>query len=320
MKKILLLTAALLLGFLARSQEADNLGTGYAEVSFVARAEFSNDPETNHLGGSSFYAILDGAFNSNLSYFVQAHLLSCTPTDLYTSTLYSDSTNWLDYAYLNYDFGQLDLTVGKQALCVGKSEMQGDDYDVFWEDASILWLELPSYQWGATLNWTPADESFYLQAQVATSPFGERPFKSGQFSYSLLYCSTFREHFQDMYSFNMLQMEDGYFLKLFNVGLDFNYGDWNFGFDGTIDFFTFRLPNSKTFYANYTLSDKLTLGAKFGLDNMNEDFTWSTNRWYGGLRALWFPVESLRVHALAGYDTLMESMTFNLGATWKISL
>ena len=319
MKKLLLLTAALLLGSLAHSQEADDLGTSYAEVSFVARAEFSSIEEIHHLGNSSFYALLEGAFSPNLTYYVQTHLLSSAPRYLYEGTLYSNTTNWLDYAYLNYDFGALDVTLGKDCQTFGIYEYDLDDFDVDYEFASNLWSYMPAYQWGAKLNWCP-DDTFFLSAQIATSPFGERPFVSGKFAYSLKYGVTYREHFNDQYSFSFIQREDGTFFKLFCVGLNYNVGNWDLYFDGAIDFFSNKLPNIKTITANYTISDKWALSGRFGLDNMDWDWVWCENRWYGGLKAMWFPIEQLRVHALAGYDSWVNAPTFNIGLTWKMSL
>ena len=319
MKKLLLLIAALLPGSLAHSQGADDLGSKYAEVSFVARAEYSSVEDGHHLGNSSFYALLNGAFSSRLSYKVQTHLLGSDPESLYAGTLRSDGGNWLDYAWLNYDFGALDITLGKNNLLVGTFEYDQDDFDLYYELASMMWDVLPAYQWGVTLNFNP-DDSFFLAAQIASSPFMERPFSGGRFSGSLIYGTTWRENFSDVYSFNMLQYEDGSMLKLFSAGFNFTLGNWDLYLNGTIDFFSDCLPNSKHLYAQYNFSDRLSLGLKAGLDNMDEEFVWCYNRWYGGLLLNWFPSEPFRVHMAGGYDTLLEEPFLNFGLTWKISL
>ena len=318
MKKLLLLTAALLPGLLAHSQEAEDLGSSYAEVSVVARAEFSSDEELHHLGNSSFYALLEGAFSPKLSYYVQAHLLCCVPSYLYKNTLYSNSTNWLDYAYLDYEFSQFDVLLGKTCLAFANCEFDLDDFDINYETASTFWLNMPAYQWGAQFSWNHDD--FTLSAQAATSPFGERPFASGKFAYSLKYSVDYREHFNDQYSFNFIQRPDGSFLKLFCVGLDFQTGKWNFILDGSFDLFTYKIPNCKSFQATYTLDDKWSFMARVGWDNMGEEWEKSDNRFYGGLRAFWNPIEQLRVHALAGFDSIINAPTFNIGLTWKMSL
>lgn len=319
MKKLLLLIAALLPSLLAHSQGADDLGSKSAEVSFVARAEFSSTEDYYHLGNSSIYALLDGAFSPNFTYTVQTHLLSGYPRYLYENTLYSCATNWLDYAYMNYDFGALDLTVGKDNIKIGTFEFDQNDFDLYYEFTSTLWNILPAYQWGASLTYNPND-TFFLTAQVTTSPFGERPFASGKFAYSLFYGTTLRENFKELYSFNMIQYEDGSFLKLFNAGFNFTFGDWDLYLDGTIDFFSNNLPNSKHAYAQYNMSDKWQFGGRLGWDNMDYDYQWCTNRWYGGLLVNWCPSEPFRIHMIGGYDTLLEAAFLNLGVTWKISL
>ena len=232
--------------------------------------------------------------------------------------MYINSTNWLDYAYIDYEFSQFDVLVGKNCVAFANCEYDLDDFDVNYETASTLWLNMPAYQWGAQFSWNHDD--FTLSAQAVTSPFGERPFASGKFAYSLKYSVDYREHFNDQYSFNFIQRPDGSFLKLFCVGLDFQAGKWNFILDGSFDLFTYKIPNCKSFQATYTLDDKWSFMAHVGWDNMGEEWEKSDNRFYGGLRAFWNPIEQLRVHALAGFDSIINAPTFNIGLTWKMSL
>ena len=78
MKKYLLSIAALLLGLLAHSQEADDLGN-YAEVSIIPRLDvnpiFGNEPDFT-LGNSSLYTLFEGSASEHFSWTVAAHLLS----------------------------------------------------------------------------------------------------------------------------------------------------------------------------------------------------------------------------------------------------
>lgn len=317
MKKTFFLTAALLLGSLAHSQEADDLGSKYAEVTFVARAEYSS-VEDDHLGNSSFYALLDGAFSNKLSYSVATHLLSSDPKSLYTNTLYSDSTNWLDWAYMTYGFSNFEIEFGKNMMQWGTFEMQEYDFDSYFDIASSYWLNMPVYQWGATFRWVPSD-TFFLGGQMTASPYGERPFSSGLFSYSL-HCGTEScDWYNFLCSLNFLQVDRNEFMPLFNMGHKFITGNWEFVLDSTTEMYDgFR--ESAMVYANFTPSEKWKFTARAGYENMNTLFDMDCDRWFGGLLANWYPVESVRLHALAAYDSLLSSPTFNLGVTWQITL
>lgn len=316
MKKLLLTTAALLLGLLAHSQEADDLGSRYTEVTLVARAEYSS-AEDDHLGNSSFYALLDGAFSPKLSYSVATHLLSSDPKSLYTNTLYSDSTNWLDWAYMTYDFGKFQFEFGKNMMQWGTFEMQEYDFDSYFELASSYWMNIPSiYQWGGKLSWTPSD-SFFLAGQMTTSPCGEHPFASGLYSYSLHSGVDPCDWYSGLFSLNFVETEKGEFQSVFNMGTKFMAGNWEIVWDSTTEL-TKGIPGSNMLYTTFTPSDKWSFMARVGFENALFEF--ADNRWFGGLLANWYPIESLRVHALASYDTLIESATFNLGLTWQIIL
>ena len=322
MKKTFLTSAALLLSLLAHSQEADDLGNKYAEVTFVARAEYSS-VEDDHLGNSSFYAFLDGAFSSNLSYSVSTHLLSSYPKDLYQGTLYSNTNNWLDWAYLTYDFGQFQFELGKNCMDLGTFEFQENDVDCYYELQSAFWSMLPAYQWGANLYWTPSDK-FELTAGMCTSPFGEKPFASGLYSYHLRGAFT-SEFYEGMLSYGLHQRDKGDYIGLLSVGNRFYLGDkWQMTWDSYYTT-TQNATYSSMFSLCFNPSDSWALTGLAGFDDYDQDaddlfVKMDDNRWYAGLLANWYPVESLRVHALAAYDSLSESPLFNLGLTWQITL
>lgn len=318
MKKILLLTVvALLPSFLAHSQEADDLGSKYAEVLLVTRAEYASSEE-DHLGNSSFYAVLDGAFNSKLSYSAELHLLSSCPGDLYKSTGYSDSSNWLDWAYLSYNFGQFSLSAGKQAQFIATWENDEYDFDQYYELASWYWNNFQVYQWGLKLDWSPS-EVHTVGASWMTSPFGERPFASGLYTYSLYWNINPCDWFSDLTTVNFVQTGEGW-LPMLNHGFKFMAGDkWDFVWDGVTEFRNSGgYHGQDTFYVNWRPTDFWAIQARHSMTKglVDDD----TNTWLTGLRVEMYPLESLRVHALAAYDSMIEAPLFNLGLTWKITL
>ena len=314
MKRLLLLTAALLLGSLAHSQEADDRGS-LAEVTFVARAEYSSyDDECHYLGNSSFYAFVDGELSDNLSYSACLHLLGSDPAYLYQGTLRSDQTNWLDWAYLTYEFGQFSVELGKNPIKWGAFEMQKDDVDSWYELASTTWNEVVVYQWGGTLGWSPS-ESTYLGVQMTTSPYGEKPFGSGLWAWSLSGMWE-GDALSVLGSLNSMQYDGGSDNRG-NVGVRAFAGDFTFTLDNSLSFAE-GAPTQHQLSACWTPSEKISLTGLAGYDRFASDLL--EDRIYGGLVGCWNPFENLRVHALAAYDTWYESPLLNIGVTWRITL
>ena len=86
MKKYLLSIAALLLGLLAHSQEADELGN-YAEFSIIPRLDlnpgwYSSPKEFGFdLGNSSLYTLFEGTASEHFSWTVANHWIACSSFD-----------------------------------------------------------------------------------------------------------------------------------------------------------------------------------------------------------------------------------------------
>ena len=316
MKKILLTAAVLLPSLLALSQEASDPGSKYAEVLLVARAEYASSEE-DHLGNSSFYAVLDGAFNSKLSYSAEAHLLSSCPRDLYEATWHSDTGNWLDWAYLSYDFGGITLSAGKQAQFIATWENEEYDFDQYYELASWYWNNFNVYQWGLKLDWTPSDV-FTMGFSWLTSPYGERPFSSGLYNYTLSWRTTPCDWYNDLMAISLVQTGDGEVLPMWNKGFKFMAGDkWDFIWD-SITHLQKGLAGQNFLSVNWRPTDFWSLQARGGITNgLWEE---SPVTWLAGFRAEMNPLENLRIHALAAYDSMVESPLFNIGLTWKITL
>ena len=192
MKKYLLSIAALLLGLLAHSQEADDLGN-YAEVSVISRLDlnptwYRSAGETGFdLGTSSIYTQFEGRASEHFSWTVVNHWFSFTdwPSgdfeafELFKTLGYSDANNFIDILKADLTFGSWTFTLGKDCITTGGHEYDDDDYDVHTPLASPLWNDLACYQWGGKVAWTTPSELSTFSLQMTTSPFGERPFGSG---------------------------------------------------------------------------------------------------------------------------------------------
>ena len=299
--------------FLAFSQEAESPGNK-PEMTVVARAEYSSVEEYHHLGNSSLYFLLDGNFTERLSYSASFHLLNADPKSLYENTLRSDNVNWLDWLLLSYDFGQFQFSLGKDYIRIGTWESDGYDFDTYYENASALWLNLPTYQWGGTLTWSPSDV-FSLMAQVTTSPYGEKPFASGKYAFSLEALASF-DWYNGIYSINHIDE------FIFAMGHDFSFGKVDLMWDSLTELRS-GYHGFNSLKVSYAPVEKWSFAVKAAYENaVLPDFLeeYDSNKFSGSLVVNWFPIEQLRVHALAEYNNILKAPSINLGVTWTMSL
>ena len=132
MKKLTVVSTALLCSFLAYSQEVDVRLIPRVDVNAYVPA----DKEASFgvdFGNTSFYTLIEGTFLENFSYSISNHWLSVYDSwyagegyssawedvaGLYTGTLYSNANNWLDWANLTYTLstekaGSFEFSAGK---------------------------------------------------------------------------------------------------------------------------------------------------------------------------------------------------------------
>lgn len=323
MKKGLVTAASLLLCFLAHSQEADELGSA-AELSVVARGEYLN---TDPLGNSSLYTLLEGSLTENLSYSISNHWLSSDPGTLYRNTLRSDDVNWLDWAYLTYSFNDFSLSAGKNVLLWGTFEYDEYDFDIHYPFSSSVWNNMNSYQWGVSAAWTPAEDAA-LEFMASTSPFGEKPFASKLFAYGARF-SFGGEPFSAKIAYNHIGTGlDGNeaYMGVVSGGVRVSCG----GLQITGDFST-RTGDEEDILAKglssaldvkYTFSDRFDMAL-----HGNNEWNGARNTSYCSLGAVaqYYPVENLRIHLLgAGYwghniDQNGIAPVFSVGLTYTFS-
>ena len=250
MKKLLLFFAALLPCCLAHSQEAEENGR-YAEFHLIPRTEFSayftpgqtGDGSSGYnFGNTSFYTLIEGAFSEHVAFTFSNHWLAVPnfsldgTADLYRNTLFSNTNNWTDFAKFDFTFGNWSFSVGKDCIATGGFEFDDWDVDVDYMliadgkpvMASNLWNNLPAYQWGAKAGYTFGGHTT-ISAQMTTSPFGERPFASGLFTYSAQLCGEYGP-FSNMWSATAMQRPDGRFDWLIALSQQIEIGDCTIGF------------------------------------------------------------------------------------------
>ena len=337
MKRLLVVCAAALLPcFLVSAQEADNSGRS-VELSVIPRLDLNPVFSTEKGGGTEFtlgntslYSLFEGNITENLSFSVCNHWAAFdtvrdgffdSTKQLYQSTFYSDNTNWVDWAYLTYSVGSFAFTLGKDMVTTGGLEFDDYDFEVHPSLVSSYWHNLACYQWGAKVAFTTPSEGDTFSFQFSTSPYGERPFASGLFNYSLEWRG---EHgpLETIWSATALGVDKGEFQPVFALGQRLNFDTFSIGLDAfsvvgdEMDIIGkgFTLMPSMTF----SPSEKVSILAKGGYELIYTQPT--INRWWGGLAFHWFPIENLRVHAVASYDHTYSFVSLTAGLLYQISI
>ncbi len=343
MKKLLIFFAALLPCFLAYSQEAEETGS-YAEFQIIPRFDYnpyfflrqSGDGSSGNdftFGNSSIYTLIEGQFSEHVSFLINNHWLAGDKSwdatkALYGSTLYSNSNNWVDLAYVDFNFGNWSFRLGKD--CISSGGFEYDDYDVNVDYlstasegeqkillASNLWYNLPGYQWGARAAYSIQDHTT-LSFQMITSPFGERPFASGLYAYSLRWDGNYG-NLSNIWTGSAIQRQDGGFEWLVALSQRYALGDFTLGFDwyNTVDIdwgpegeAPLDLLKGNTFRPSlqWTPSEKFdccligNVYTRFGLYDLN------AGAWFH-----YYPIKNIQLHAAAAWDYFTNSISALVG-------
>lgn len=236
MKKLLSLTAAMLLCFLAHSQEAEVTGS-HAEVTIIPRLDLSPNFEDSKLGfthgNSSIYTLFEGSVGEHFSWTLVNHWLSSLNTEAtpeynygwpYVNLGYSDSVNWIDFLKFDLSFGNWTFTLGKDMLTTLGFEYERWDWEVNFDFITPFFSVLPCYQWGGKIAYTTNSGMSTFSAQMTTSPYGERPFSSRLWAYSAQWRGEYG-FFEPIWSYSALQYGKGAFQHVFTLGNRFSFGE-----------------------------------------------------------------------------------------------
>ena len=351
MKRGFALLVAMLCYFCTYSQEA-NADSKIPE--FIVTPRFDVNPYAPIKGGykgfdfgnSSLYTFLDGSVG-NFSYSLCNHWFASdwdTTKSLYKDSFRSDYTDFIDWLTLSYQVGQFNFTIGKDMLAIGTWELDYYDVDVHTSLVSPFWHKISIYQWGGAVDYTTKDESTNIRFQFGTSPFvsqfGERPFTSRLFTYSLDWRGEYG-CFAPIWSVNFLEYEPGRFVNLIALGNAFYMGDFTLELD-----YMNRATSVKNFFNQefsvgaqllYNYADKVEVFAKGGYENYRtdifgyEDDMWfiptdnslCPRYWYVGGGVHYYPLRDsrdLRLHGVVAYNNFAKGVSISLGATYHFNL
>ncbi|MBR5702838.1 MAG: hypothetical protein IKX45_01130 [Bacteroidales bacterium] len=332
MKKFLVVCAAsLLLCLHGTAQEyapvpgADNSGRGVG-LSIIPRFDFNYNGEFT-LGDSSLYSLIEGDISDVFSISICNHWLAADVESigaLYNNTFRSDDVNWLDWAYLTANLGNISFSLGKQVLSFGGFEFDAYDFESHSFINSSVWNNLQVYQWGAKIGWTDDEENSTLSAQVTTSPFGEHPFTSKLFNYGFEWRGEF-EDFHSIWSVVAMQRDVKDFIPLVSLGTQYDLSD---SFTAGLDVFSavgdennmvmngLTMIPSIAFHPGESFEIKARVGGEMNSKTRNKDFI-------AGIDGFWFPVpdnDQLRLHFAAGYRHDENLLAFTLGALYYLNI
>jgi len=317
MKKTLSILSILFSCLVAGSQEKPSA----FNCDIVSRAEYSSMDNTNNLGLSSLYALMHGNITERFSYSTAFHLLNPYPKSLYNNLFHTNSISFCDWAYLKYDFGPVNFTLGKDIIIAGNFEMDSYDFDLYAELTSAIWNTLPVSEWCARVNWDINDK-ICLSAQITTSPFGERPFASGLYSYNVRGAFNF-DYYEGLAALSFMQTAPSSFFKMLSIGNRFNVGKWQITWDSIYCLTKGKTPMTHLFYTSWDATDKLRITGKIGLNSVSQDeetwLEWKSTDILLGAIAEWQVTENFGLHALVGYESLTKKVLYNAGASFRFS-
>ena len=338
----------MLLGSLAHSQEADDLGN-YAEVSIIPRLDlnpsWSPDGAAFNLGNSSLYTLFEGSASEHFSWTVANHWFNgaslfgpgADPWEMFKGLGWSDTNNWIDLLYADLSFGGWTFSLGKQCITTGGHEY--DDYDWFVHPilASPLWNGLSCYQWGGKVAWTTPSEMTTLSLQMTTSPFGERPFGSGLWTYSFQWSGEYGWYLP-LWSVSLFEQPGSEFGSspkdfqwIVSLGNQFRFGDWTIGLDWsntagmTGDYSAFEPGCIFHGQIDYTPSDRWNFSVRGNYIACPHDgyLQVPLNTYNIGGAVHFFPLrdsQDLRLHAVAAYDQYSSTFELSFGVLYNLSL
>lgn len=335
MKKFLLpLVALVLLSIPLQGQETESLGS-YAELTLIPRLDVSptlyqDSPNEINFGNSSLYTQLEGAFSDNLSFTLINHWIQLDDMDdlawPYNNIGRSDDWNFIDMCYMEYSTGSWAFTLGKDVLTIGGYEFDEWDWNTHTGLASPLWSYMPCFQWGGKITYTTPSEQNSFSLQMATSPYGEHPFSSGLWTYSLGWIGEY-ENWGLIGSFSALEMGASSYQLLACLGVNAQLGSWG---DLTIDWnntgayneLDWSFLDGNCFQSKLTITtvDSWDFSVK-GIYNVVPEGSILPSSWTLGGIAHFYPIENsedLRLHAYIAYDSLTSGLSLNIGARYQL--
>jgi len=330
MKKLFLLTAALLLSCLAFSQGA-SVGNG-AVLSVIPRAEVNpylpltkEGQDGVEFNNSSLYTLFEGNVGRHFSYSVCNHWLNTTPKELYQNTFSSENANWVDWVNVTWSGRNLYGKIGKLATVMGSSEIDAYDYDTHWDLSSQFWNNSMVYLWGGELGYVNEAENTTFLFQLQSSRFNPKPFSEGKLACTFAYRGEYGP-WNILCALNDMEY-DRIHLMLIGLSNSVSFTD-ELSLTADVIFRTY----GNTFGGINTIAsfdwcrDKFNLKIKGGYENTRvsgEPLGITSKYFFAGAAFEYFPLresKDLRLHFVAATNKEIKAVSLNLGVTYFLNL
>lgn len=308
MKRIFTIFAAVLLPFLPLYSQ---------ELEIIPRFDIDSDTKIGE--STSLYTLFSSPIGEHFEVLMMNHWVAGFRSDSYTKELYrsigrSDVSNLFDYVQVSANFSNWTITLGKDAIFSGSFESDPWDVDCFWNLNSTLWNCFQTYQWGASVFYTSNSENTSLGIQMKTSPYGEKPFASGLFSYGAQWTGNYG-WFSNIWSVSAVQLEKNRFGRCISLGQNAQAGDWTFGFiwhNASLD----DVFNGNAFIGSidFAPSEHWDILAKGGYE------TGEYENGFAGLALSFLPVDNLSIHATGTYNFTEKHWFGGFGVTWHLHI
>ncbi len=296
-------------------------------------------------GGDGLYLNIDGKISKNFSYSLCQKLFSQHGED---DSVF-DNTDWLT---LTYDVKNFSFTAGKDVLIVGSYEYDAYDIDSYFDMNSMFYNSFSSYQWGVKAMWSNKSETTSFALQATTSPFAFAPKEDDLYSYNLGWYGMW-DWYESIWSVNFMEYAPGEFVKMLALGNMFYWGDFSLGLDCILrgaDFSTIGKDElTINLMPSYTIAEKVRLFGKVGWERSADDLPYDMwgeylasdekiaaneesvytlpayliggkDYWFYGAGVEYYPVESVRLHAVWASNNYTSRHTINVGVTWKFDI
>ena len=296
-------------------------------------------------GGDGLYLNIDGKISKHFSYSLYHNLFSQRGDD---DSVF-DNTNWLT---LSYDLGNFSFTAGKDALIVGSYEYDAYDIDSYYDMNSLFYNSFSSYQWGVKAMWTNKSETTSIALQVANSPFAYAPKQENMYSYNLGWYGAW-DWYESIWSINLMEYTPGKYVKMLALGNMFYFGDFSLGVDCIVRGDSWKSSLDEDFTVNfmpsYNFGDQVRLFGKFGWEKSSKELAYdfwgeylgtdemiaanaenlatlpiflipNQDYLYYGAGVEYYPIDSVRLHAVWASNNYTSRHTVNIGLTWKFDV
>lgn len=342
MKKLLLSLAATLQCVLAFSQETESSGGSTADLTIVPHLELvpniSDGQAAFNFGNSSLYTLFKGSVSDHFSWALVNNWLTVWDNgeDMpfgwqYTTIGRSDISSFFMYCKADLTFGSWNISLGKDFISFGGFEYEVWDWDIQSNFMTPLCKSIQAYQWGGKVAWTTPSEKTTLSLQMVASPFGERPFSSGLWTYSAQWLGKYG-WFSNIWSVSAIGYEKGKYDWLFCLGQRATFNKWVITLDynnsvgADYEVLDEKVGNTSVYHLikGTTLAGTVCY-SPFDWFDISLKGMWTTAGWSAGLLADFYPLKEsrdLRIHAGFTEDTFLEkpTATFNVGVRYNLSI